>query len=570
MESLTPPSGEQAHITPTIDLSQPPEVRIAAERDAAIADTVNAVAAYTQTIEVPENDRVRDHQAQRARNFLLEHDMKNTIILASQKPDDLNTLLTVTDKLEEKLGSSLSGDFLDAALFDREGQSFQELIAREDLPLGRILTRLVNDPDQEAYSYEKNLRLVEKIVRNKYGSMVYWAGNKAIPPFLQKLTESDRFGQQCLSSAARTLQTPELAQDAEKQRHAARRFEYFYLKDVLGLTPELTDEIRMAIQGRTMKQDNKTGQILEMAKGGGVDVALWEKTLDKLSYNIAELTVPMAMNLREEFEIINFDRYHVEQLKRMKMIWQSAQPELMGIVAGKEDQALPEEERQRIEQLMALLKNGDVAFVGAAAFGDYNNAHHNMERLDNRGMAVFSEITSATPAGFYRRLVTMAVKYGIKPSTLVVGAHGLAGGMVFPTPDAVIQLGVPLNENRENEIQVGIKATRIGKMINKFMKPHSKTGHKYVFLMSCHQAELTKSGETSAEAVLKASYWKDRVVVTATKEAAAWTLRRGGLTADIMGDDTDTFVMDWVQIYSRNALGMIRRRKQRFVEGIRS
>lgn len=559
MESLPQPGEQLATLAPIVDPNQPPEALIAAERAATITHMITAIDTYSQSVEVSEDSDAKGATTQKARDFLWGNGIHNVMALASDNPDDLALVLAAADRLEQKLdGGSVMGDVMGLAFSSRASQSFQELVRRKNVPIGRILSRIVKSPEDMAYHYGERLMVIEKIVEPVYGSRFHWGAKdrSKLPSFLHDLMDSASFAFECeqwmvgrLNNLQETL--------PENQYFRARQFERLYLTNVLGFSPELANEVRRAIQGRTMKSD-ENGMVIGLSDGGGVDMEDWQSAMMGLRQKVEELGIDTIHQLREQFGIVNFDRYALPQLQRMKMIMQS-DPEIFQTLSGAE--------QAQIAELMEQLRSGNLALVVTAAYGDYNGAFNSLDRFDNNGLSIFAEIGDLSPGGFYAAIRRIVDKFDLQPTTLVAGAHGIPGGMDFETSSGERTLGVPGTQDENNPSWVHVAKTRIGRIVSRFMKPHSKTGKKYIVLLSCSQASPTDKGQTNPETIVELSNPADRLVVSAMRDPAWFRRDNQGVYAEV--EAGHTWHRHRAEVYEWGLEGKIRHSQDWYFQGIK-
>jgi hypothetical protein len=418
-----------------------------------------------------------------------------------------------------------------------------ELFGHDDADLHQVLERAV-DVEPSSYSAEKDfIQLVATIVHPTHSTMLHWDDYDpkypTLPAFMDRLRKRPYFARICLEDELARIQELE-TETARKQIRYTRDVEIGLLEDILGLSEAQSREYRFAIEARTIgvPEGGMYGDDPEL------DLEAWETAIRRYVDHVEHFGLERIKQLRDDWGIINLDRYTRRQLDRMCRL-SDGDP-----------------------VLLAKLQNGDVTLVSSDAFGDPENAMAaDVERLEtDDDLTLYSEIIS--PHSMYSPLVRLATKYGVKPSTWAVSTHGNIGYMGFGrgarkhnfhvVPDASIW-------GKEKAVQVfGIDSSQVARLLRNYMQPHSETGERSVVFLCCKQAVPDSEETSTALTVACVTEPEDRVVVTAWEQDLAW----GGENTRQLWDELDD-VPAVATIHRKVADGVVETTKGYDVPGLR-
>jgi hypothetical protein len=319
------------------------------------------------------------------------------------------------------------------------------------------------------------------------------APSEDLPEYLKPLVADKDFA----FVAVKDVNGVEYGKDGEEetsqeQMSRLRFIEREILQDVCGIPAEVAKQTRIAIEKRTLKRDKDGFPITMMSPDAGMDTASWHKTMAAIAESTKDLSTKDLQELHDATNIVNFDRYSSEQLQRTLKAFQGD----------------PESIKH--------LQNGDVAFTMTDAFGDYNGALEVGNLFDPDSRTISTEINS--PVALYRPMIEFYKATGVKPSTLVVGAHGSPGLLDFSHEG--FNLGVWNNGGLNGAPpQYAAFGTSFAKFMRKYTQPHSKTGERHVIMAACSQALPDPSTKQSLpEQLIELTDYDDRVVIKAADQ----------------------------------------------------
>ncbi len=433
-------------------------------------------------------------------------DIKTT--LDTQDDARVRSLLQDIDALEAVSGQSWTATLLQEAASDNMILSLRRLALNDDPALLSVIDRAI--PVESAGEAEEVpfMHLVQDVFYPLQGAMYQWASiaqrSNDQPTFFSRLMERPYFAGACLESALN-----ELEQDfaAERYRvHAARRAEQGILT-ALGLDPERITEYQTAIAKRTLLVDEE-GEVMTVGEGGGLDIETWAGTLGAYIEIYQYLGAERAARLREDWGIINLDRYTPVQLERMCRL-SEGDPELL-----------------------EKLRNNDVKIVASDAFGDYSNAAEDDIRVQDTGdeTTLFFEIDH--PVSVYKPFVKLWRRFGIKASTIAISDHSNTGYFSFGIkghryhPEFSIGIedveGEPLSWN-DSVHYFNVDKTSVGRFVHEYMIPGRETGVRNILLLGCLAANPTPGKRISiAEALLRKTAIEDEVRLAASEDIVSW------------------------------------------------
>lgn len=238
-----------------------------------------------------------------------------------------------------------------------------------------------------------------------------------------------------------------------EQSNAKREWADKYLERVVGMRKDMRDDLLFASYSRI--SDKTTGHVVNKRMG---------VMLETTAFNMKSLGPEKAAELREHAGIVNFDYYYADQLH------------------------LTAELLRGNPTVVEHLKQHDVVLHISDARGDYNGSLSNNHAVyaTQEARTVVFEISD--PANFYRHLLSLE-KHGIKPSTLVVAAHGNVGLLGFGDEDKQFVF---------SQQHVG-KTSGLRHVVKRFMQddrgidnPDAK-GLRRVILDSCYQGKEHKT-----------------------------------------------------------------------------
>lgn len=247
---------------------------------------------------------------------------------------------------------------------------------------------------------------------------------------------------------------------AEEDKHFTQRF----LQLGVGLPEADCKDFAIASKGRITDQDTK-----QLAWGDLSNALL------ATAEHAQNLGTDTLIELREKTGIINFDIYEHDQLLRMSRL-----------IHGD-------------PELIHDLKQGDVTVVFTDAMGDHNGGLQGVpKQFENPSKrTLYFEVTKE--ADFYAYMKLLG-GHNIKPSTMVVSAHGKPGSMVIGTDQ---QKFVISNIDARPYPSILYRKGALNRLVNEFMQdsrgidePEETIGRRRVVLDGC---ELGLPGEKSAD-----------------------------------------------------------------------
>lgn len=296
-----------------------------------------------------------------------------------------------------------------------------------------------------------------------------------------------------------------IGNNQDERQDGAERMEQAYreagdmLAGNLGLPADLSTEFISALKYRTTKSRKAEGVM------PGREIASLKESLLGAKTNIEALGAKEIAKLRQACGIVNLDGYSTAQLQRMANII-DADP-------------------AAVEYIQA----GDCTVFLTDAKGDHNGAYGAREKSfgHDNGRGLYFELQQ--PSDFYRHMLFLQER-DIKPSTVIVNAHGKPGAMYFgkegegrfnvsTKEEAVVQ-----SFNQESGgLDVALHAAGgIERLVNDFMQDsrgiddnETSVGRRKLILLSCSQGQpeavaRTKpdgsaglSWESTAEAIAK-------------------------------------------------------------------
>lgn len=223
--------------------------------------------------------------------------------------------------------------------------------------------------------------------------------------------------------------------------------------------------------------------------------------LGKINQNIKDCGAGMINMLNRELGLINIDNFSSDDIKDMS--------DLLDIYKG-ENKAINQD-------LLNKLRNGDTMVVFVDAYGDWNGAFTNTAnkyRGGDKNKTLFFEVGSRN-SDIYRRLA-MLKKINVKPSTVVLSAHGAPGYLSFGSTQlsadkAVGAQGISSKIIPMNEVN-------IRKIVDEYMvsidsETNPDKGNKRIIMDSCSgDKAFSQNISSTAEAIIRNAWGYNTVV----------------------------------------------------------
>jgi hypothetical protein len=421
---------------------------------------------------------------------------------------ELEALLAEVHDLDLAVGSVGFGWKLLADAHNTK--AMEELSAKEGSLVGEILQRGMDTENwlDNPATYKHLLKAAESATQNRFGTIDTWHKDgkpKQMNLALAALAEHEGFVDAYITIAAERAEAANALPAQETQKLADYRdAEQKVLADILGLPKELTANISLAIDGRTLARDDK-GRLLPMGQGGGVDTKKWASVMQDIAEKARELGPSALAEVNKKCGIVNFDRYSTDQIRDMWILTRER----------------TNENFQEYLDLVVRLRASDSRVVFSDAYGDHNGAFNGIgDNLDtDDDTAMFFE--GDDPAVIHRYLALLNY-HGINPSSVVFAAHGSLGLMQVGKPgEGYIVVGertYDKNGDPADPKEVPIAGSAIGRILVRYMKPRRDTGEREVILLSCLQANRGRKNKTvipTAEHLAEATEPDDKVAVYA-------------------------------------------------------
>lgn len=216
-------------------------------------------------------------------------------------------------------------------------------------------------------------------------------------PLLQRLFQSGNANFAVMAAASIKRRHESLkAQDEQAADTYLRDKQAEYLRVALGFSDTMADEISFAALPR-LHENDRTGKL---------DGRKTDDFFRKMNIRLYEVGKPTLERLHQELGVTNFDYYEPEHLKDIDGLLQN-------------DPAVIER-----------FQSGDTTVILSDVRGDHNGAlaTTGWQFNDPGQRSLMFEVTR--PSDLYRRMSFLKQR-GIKPSTLVLAAHGSPGRMWF-------------------------------------------------------------------------------------------------------------------------------------------
>lgn len=442
--------------------------------------------------------------------ILIENDRMATLRAGGYSADELEALFTAIHHVDTSIqGRPFGWKYIEAA----DPSALSELSKRPDTILDTMITHAVETGEWQNNDvvYQDVVKAAELATAGRVGTIGQWREKGAVAATslsIEKLASDPRLPETYATIASERIEKDKTL-DAAGKMIELRKVEKALLGEVLGLSQAVADDIRLAIEGRTMRRD-KDGQIMPLDAGGGIDIPNWSQVMRQMSEARQRLGTEGLQSLYENCGIVNFDRYSMKQLERMQALL------------------------QRDPDLIGHLQKNDVRIVLTDAFGDHNSAFSPpvMNDLDtDLGTALFFELRR--PGDLYRHPVMLKNRLGVVPSSTILGLHGNFGFMAVTTPGTTYQLVSAAEKDEKGKrmysSELSISESRVAQLFGKYMRPSRKTGEREVILLSCLQASRQEDIVPTAEQLAYQSDPADKVAVYASSTKT--NIRRRGQIA---------------------------------------
>jgi hypothetical protein len=278
-----------------------------------------------------------------------------------------------------------------------------------------------------------------------------------------------------------------------------------------GLPDEMVYELIRASDERSLQ---RKGGIADYSNPA-IDVDVMKLMVGGTLNNVEMIGADTCALLYETCGITNFDYYTTEELRRMKRFVDSD------------------------PTFLDHLKDGDVTVVLTDARGDHNGAFRFNTNMfsDTNNRTLFFEINR--PSDLYRYMIWVH-KQGIMPSTLVLGAHGHPGEMLFGKagqPEQFRLHNMYVTAESADTPDPSLQTARgFARIVAEYMQdgrgidgPDEAVGKRRLVLASCSQAVqrhvVTNVEEAKRRGLLRR---KGEPIETQVMESTAETLVRVG------------------------------------------
>lgn len=369
---------------------------------------------------------------------------------------------TVENKVFESVGSPADSSNIAQTSLDslvQAASTVREIYFAKETPQAQNLNKLLLTAN-EPLALEASLRFTR--IMHRYDDVLdlLEPGNYALDdPTVRALLDKPQSVEAILKTLVLehdTLWPDEMSSEecSVNRRDWADR----YLKLVVGLPEDIRDDFQFSSYSRTTN-----------TKTGLTDETVLAKTLHRVTDATDKVSLTDIRELHKNAGIVNFDYYTANQLKRMA------------------DMLFMDE--KTIEHLRA----GDVTVLFTDASGDYNGAfRNNAKEFDTEsGRALFFEIHKPRDLYLYMNFLRNA---GVKPSTLVLAAHGEDGQIAFNKDDTEFAFSASVDGKKQEYALTLSKA--LPRLISDFMQDSKgvddnpeAVGRRRVIIDSCSQAK---------------------------------------------------------------------------------
>lgn len=361
--------------------------------------------------------------------------------------------------------------------------------------------------------YAEEVAVSAKIMQGIYGQedvldLYEPSSASSRDPIVQKLLSQDGASVAVASVLNESsLLWPE-GTNAEDESIRKRDWADRYLKLVTGLPEASRKELLFDAYSRTSNQET-----------GLVDSQNLATMLARAANSVRTLGVEKVLDLRKQAGITAIDYYELKQLQLMS-----------DLLDGKQE---------AVEHLQA----GDVTVAFVDSQGDYNGAFAsvpiNFGSKSNR--TLFFEINQ--PSDLYRHMLTLA-KLGIKPSTLVVAAHGEPGRFSMGNDHNIsfFMNDYATESDEEQRVYYAMHARGLPRLVSEMMQDSrgiddnsEAIGRRRLVLFSCSQAapqEVTRF-RTVPESGLAGLLGKTRREAVRQTESMAETITQAAASTNL-------------------------------------
>lgn len=296
--------------------------------------------------------------------------------------------------------------------------------------------------------------------------------------------------------------------------------DHFGLSDGFGI--DFWNAVRDQMYTRDDGRDGAEGEPSDLPYYGGESLTC---ALRRVHEVVKGVGAPVLERLHAELGVVNVDRYEPEDLLNLNKIL------------------------TKDADYIKHLKAGDVTVLFSDTYGDHNGALSGANEAYRKqsGRTLMFEV--AHPATMYRRMVQLKA-LGVRPSTLVVAAHGtptlthfgkgndrfaLSVGRYAPGDRPPSSL-VPLGEARIDRL-ASDEFMRANRGIN---SPLKQAGRREIIISSCSSdVEFMRGVPSTAEVVARAAGRQD-VDVFGASDVMYLQNRAGGVRfAGLVGDVAD-------------------------------
>lgn len=255
------------------------------------------------------------------------------------------------------------------------------------------------------------------------------------------------------------------AMPVEEASLARRDWGHRYLREVAGLPHNLSEELQFVAYSRTTDEEDPAA----------VNSHTLADMLARTANSMQVLGAEKAEYLRKEAGIINFDYYKPEQLLLM-----------YDVLNGQ-------------SETIKHLRDGDVTVVFTDGQNDYNGAFNGLSEYfrTKNNRTLFFEVDFPEDFAHFMQLLN---DKGIKPSTVVIGAHGSPGSISFGRGKNAFAIGNrrPI-KGEEPKRQLMLEDLPLADIVHKFMQDSrgidddpGAIGRRRIILNSCQADNPTK------------------------------------------------------------------------------
>ena len=392
-------------------------------------------------------------------------------------PEELESALTTLSGIEDWLNPGLQSRTYDYLIKARDSKALGELSKQDGGIVDSILLTATKGTQWELSPSDvvEIARATEYGTKGRYGSMDNWfkGGEVAVNnEVIERLRASGIFPKVYTELAVSRVESDNTKTPAEKM-NALRANERVLCENILGMSPELSEDFRLGLDGRTMLRDDK-GKIIPLDKGGGIDTKLWKETLETVTKRMRESGPDETDMLHKKAGLSAIDYLSASQTERMRVL-----------LSDKPENA----ERKKL--LLDRLRSTNVRVVYIDQY-DYSGAM-------KRAAETFETVGGATRFVGIREETDfvkhdeMLAGLGIIPSSKVFCLHGSYGSFGGGRTGEKFSLtGKSFPKRMPDGTVTSIK---IKDYFENFMQADTFTGDREVIMLSCLQAaNRDKSG----------------------------------------------------------------------------